>query len=93
MALALTQDCVRKCFPRFTCPGTQRSLHLWAKRAQLLLELMVNLGVIHMMLGFVNMQNTELQSYRIMEASTQISKEGLGGWAMCSRVRFPARNP
>jgi hypothetical protein len=32
----------------------------------------------------------ERKSYRVIEASTKISKEGLGGQVTCGRVRTPA---
>jgi hypothetical protein len=40
--------------------------------------------------GFAGTQNA---SYGVMEASTQISKEGLGGQTKCGRVAVPAVSP
>jgi hypothetical protein len=38
-------------------------------------------------------QACRMQELQVMEASTQISKEMLGGQAMCSRVGIPVGNP
>jgi hypothetical protein len=35
----------------------------------------------------------ESKSYRVTEASTQVSKEGLGGLEICGRFKIPAGSP
>jgi hypothetical protein len=49
-----------------------------------------DLGIIHIMLIWRHAEN---KSYELMEASTQISKEGQESKAMCERVRIPAGSP
>jgi hypothetical protein len=71
-------------YPTFSHPSTQ-AIAPWSKEAWLLLALVADLGIIYEMLGF---RHAEYKSYRVMEASIQISKEGLRGQAMCSRSRF-----
>jgi hypothetical protein len=55
-----------------------------------LLELAADLGIIQVLLV---LQTEECKSYGVMEASTQISKKGLGDQAMCDRVTVPAGSP
>jgi hypothetical protein len=47
---------------------------LWSKGTCHLLKLRADLGVVHMILVW---RHTASKNYRVMEASTQISKEGL----------------
>jgi hypothetical protein len=38
-------------------------------------------------------QECRMQECGVMEASTEISKEGLGSQAVCGRIRIPAGSP
>jgi hypothetical protein len=71
----LTQSHLRKGFLTSSHLGSQRPLQPQSKGAWIYLEVVSDLGVIYMMVVL----HTECKSYRAMEASTKISKEGLGG--------------
>jgi hypothetical protein len=51
---------LRKWFPGFNCPGTQRPMYSWSKGAQLLLQLEADLGVICVLLVFQASRKQEL---------------------------------
>jgi hypothetical protein len=53
-------------------------------------RLAVDPDIIHVMLI---LQTCKMKEYRVIKASTQISKESLGGQIMCDRVRDPAGSP
>jgi hypothetical protein len=82
----VTQGHLKDCFPRtFSHPGTQRQLHAWSKEAQILAKLVADLDIIH--LTFF-LQVCRMQDLQCLRASTQISKEGLGGQTRYDKVKI-----
>jgi hypothetical protein len=86
----LEQDYLEKHFASFSHPGSHRHLQLWSNKAWLVLEPGKTLPS-PMRCWFC--RYTAFKSYKVMEASTQISRESLGGQARFGRVRNLAGSP